>query len=314
MSVPAHLSDEFNTGLDDFDMSDAVIPRLSIEHRDGEFKDGLSNETFKTLNVIILGLVKQRVLWHPGMDDDDAMPMCRSTNHDLGFPNVSEKQPKEKRFPWDGSGFDPKDYPNDGEDVVTPLPCSGCQLKEWGSHPDGKRPFCSEQFTLPVLYDPSGEGDYVPAIITFQKTALKPLKAYLSSFARSRNAAFMAITEMSLDTFSRGQTVYSVPNFKKVGTTEQDDWREYSTNYVTMREFLTAAPGSRSEEESSEAPKPSENKAAPPAAKKKAEPEVVEGDVVDAEIVEEAPEPPKKAAAPKPAPVAEAEDDDELPF
>lgn len=299
MSVPAKTSDfEFETGLEDFDMEDAVIPRLTIVHKEGQFKDSLSNEQFDKINIIILGLVKQRVLWHTTVDDGD-WPMCRSTNHDTGFPNVSDDQPKEKRFPWDKSKFDKADYPPDDEGNIR-LPCKGCALKEWGSHPDGKRPYCSEQFTLPVLYDPREDGNWVPAIITFQKTALKPLKSYLTSFARSRNAAFMAVTEVSLNILSRGQTDYSVPSFKRVGDTDEENWREYSTSFRAMKDFLEAEPGSREFTEEEEEAKPAQKPAA------KAEPEE-KSDVVEAEIVEE----PKAAATPA---ASSDEDDDDLPF
>lgn len=300
MTVPAKTSDfEFDTGLEDFDLEDAVIPRLTIVHREGQFKDSLSNETFDSIKVIILGLVKQRVLWHPTVDDGD-WPMCRSVNHDIGFPNVSDDQPKDKRFPWDKSGFDPSDYPADENGQIR-LPCSGCALKEWGSHPDGKRPYCSEQFTLPVLYDPRDDGNWVPAIITFQKTGLKPLKSYLTSFARSRNAAFMAVTEIGLTLQHRGQTDYSVPTFKRVGDTDEENWREYSASFRTMKEFLEADPGSRDYEAED---KKIDKK---PAASKATEQEEDEN-VVEAELVEDKPK------AKETVPPAADEDDDDLPF
>src|SRR5690606_15412571 len=147
----------FETGLEDFGMEDAVIPRLKIVHKEGVFEDSLSGEKFETISLVILGLVKQRILWHQTVDDGD-MPMCRSANHDTGFPNLSDDQPKEKRFPWEKSGFRPEDYQD--EDGNFRLPCSGCNLKEWKSHPDGKRPYCSEQFTLPVLYSDNPDGDF----------------------------------------------------------------------------------------------------------------------------------------------------------
>jgi hypothetical protein len=290
-----HPSDfEFETGLEDFDMSDAVIPRLTIAHRDGEFRDSLSNEQFPKLTTIMLGLVKQRVLWHPDIDDGD-WPMCRSADHDTGFPNMNESQPMDKRFPWEKAGFDPADYPP-GADGQIRLPCAGCTLKEWKSHPDGKRPYCSEQFTIPMLYDPRQDGNWVPAVFSFQKTALKPLKSYLTSFARSKNAAFQAITEIGLDMMKRGTTEYAVPNFRRVGDTNEEEWRGYSTSFRTMKDFLTADPGSREEAEPT-APSVQQNNR-PAEEKKKDE------DVVEAQIVEDA------AGDSAPA----ADDDDDLPF
>ena len=295
-NLPATTDDDFSTGLEEFGVEDTVIPRITIAHKDGQFKDSLTNEQFDTLTVIILGLVKQRVLWHMTVDDDD-WPMCRSTNHITGFPNLSDEQPKEKRFPWDKSKFDKADFPPD-EDGLIRLPCEGCALKEWGTHPDGKRPYCTEQFTLPILYDPRGDENFVPAVVTFQKTGLKPLKTYLSSFARSRGAAYEAVTEMSLDLQSRGDTVYSVPKFKRVGDTDQDDWRMFSANYKSIAQFLRAEPGSRDEDEAPTAVSDNTAKAPEQVAEKKSEP-------VEPEVVEE----PKSEA-----PAAEADDDDDLPF
>jgi len=299
------------TGLDEFGIEDAVIPRITIVHKEGRFKDSLSNQEFESITCIILGLVKQRSLWHPTVDEGD-WPMCRSMDHNTGFPNLSDEQPKEKRFDllWDKAGFDPKDFPA-GDDGMVRLPCASCGLKEWGSHPDGKKPYCSEQFTLPILYDPDGDGIWVPAIVTFQKTALKGLKAYLSSFARSKSAAFQAVTEISLRMEKKGSTDYSVPEFKKVGTTEEENWLEYSTNYRTMANFLRADPGSRDDSESS-APA---TKA--PEAKEEPKADDSDSDVVDAEVVEDSADTAKSAdTSSESAPSSDSatEDDDDLPF
>lgn len=301
---------DFDTGLDDFDMEDAVIPRLTIVHKEGRFKDSLSNEEFDSVRVIFLGLVKQRTLWHFTVDEGD-WPMCRSANHEIGFPNLSDEQPKEKRFPWEKSGFSPADYPPD-EDGKIRLPCDRCQLKEWKSHPDGKKPYCAEQFTMPVLYDPHGDDFWVPAIMTFQKTSLKGLKSYLTSFKRNKAPAFEAVTEITLTIQRKGSNDYSVPNFKRVGDTESDNWREYSTNFRTIRDFLTEEPATEDDGVVGEVPASSSQ----PAATKQ---EVKEEEIHDAEIVEEPEvkkeEPAKsepKAEAPPASPAAD--DDDDLPF
>lgn len=234
---------EFETGLEDFDMEDAVVPRLSIVHKDQEFKDSLTGETFPKISAIILGLVKQRVLWFPTVDEGD-WPMCRSANHDIGFPNVSDKQPKEKAFPWETSGFNPDDFPPDDEGLIR-LPCAGCQLKEWKTHPDGKKPYCAEQFTLPLLYATDPDAPLAPAILTLQKTSLKPIKAYLTGFSRSQTPAFSVVTEIGLEAAKRGSNEYSIATLKRIANSDPDQWRAYATQYRAMRDFLTADPGER---------------------------------------------------------------------
>lgn len=306
-NVPV-VPQDYDTGLEQFGMEDAVIPRLSIVHKEQEFKDSLTNEQFPKIKTIILGLQKQRVLFHHIVDDGD-VPMCKSANFETGFPNVDEDVKKDKRFPWDKSGFDPSDYPPDENGLIR-LPCSGCQLKEWGSHPDGKKPYCAEQFTLPILYDPRETDEWVPALITFQKTSLKPLKSYITSFARSKSAAFQAITEISLTAEKRGSNEYSVPIFKRIGDTDEENWREFSTNFRSMRDFLTADPGSRDEDSGPAVSAPSGNVAKPPADKTKAEAEEATEaeEPVEGEVVED---PPTSAEA---GPSTDEDDDDDLPF
>jgi hypothetical protein len=276
----------------------------------------------------MLGLVRQRILWHPSLDDDDAAPMCKSTNFQIGFPDLNaEEQPKNKLFPWEESGFRPEDYPP-GPDGLRRLPCSGCQLKEWGSHPDGKKPYCSEQFTIPLLYDPNSDDNWIPAIISFQKTSLKPLKNYLSSFKRSKSGAFSVFTEMGLDLTKRGANPYSVPNFKNVGQTDSDDWPEYATAYRQLRDFLTADPGRSDDEEGSITVSVQQDPWTGPSDDGVVDGEVVEDVPVEDVPAEAEPTPPpappaKKTAAPPPpvaktasAPAAEQTDgdDDDLPF
>lgn len=291
-SVPA-IDEDMETGLEDFGVGDAVVPRLSIVHKEAEFRDSLSGMQFTKVRVIILGLVKQRILWSTDIEENSA-PMCKSPDHKTGFPNVSDDVPRDRRFPWDKSGFRPADFPAD-EDGNVRLPCDGCQLKEWGSHPDGKRPYCTEQFTLPVMYDPYENDSWVPAIMTFQKTGIKPVRSYLTSFARSQNPAYTAFTEISLNLQHRGQTDYSVPSFKRVGDTEPDFYREYSTSFTTLKRFLQAAPQHTDEEQ----PAASNNVTQEPSARN--------------EVKTTAEDPWASSAKPATS-AASSDDDDDMPF
>lgn len=309
-NVPA-TNDDLDTGLGDFGIEDAVVPRLNISHKDASFKDSLTNETFTSIQVIFLGLVKQRVLFHFKVDDGDK-PMCKSPDHKHGFPNVDEDTKKDKRFPWDRSGFEPQHFPADDNGIIM-LGCDGCQLKEWGSHPDGNKPYCSEQFTMPILYDPYGNGNWVPAIMSFAKTALKPLKSYLTAFQRGGNAAYEAVTEITLRTESRGSNEYCVPIFRRVGDTDTTEYRGYSQNFRMMKSFLEAFPGSREEtEDVPEAPAaPTDNVARPPEPVPETQQTATQ---TETKATESAPSPePTAAASPAATPPAPADDDD-LPF
>lgn len=231
------------TGLEDFQVTDAVIPRLTIEHTKGTFKDNLSGQEYAQVNVIILGLVKQRVLWHTTVDDGDT-PMCKSPDFITGFPDLETTG--DKAFPWDKSGFDPSTLTRDPDGLVS-LPCAGCSLKEWGSAPDGKKPYCSEQWTMPILYEGlneegHGSGLYVPALFSLHRSGLKPIKAYLTSFSNTGSPAFIKITRIALKLQSRGTVTYATPKFAPVGDTDPSTWAGYSGNFLEMRDYLTRRP------------------------------------------------------------------------
>jgi hypothetical protein len=311
-NLPANPEDFANTGLEDFAVTDAVIPRISIVHDEGVWKDNLSNQKFSTLRFVILGLVKQRVLFHNIVDDGD-VPMCKSPDFKTGFPNPDA--PRNKSFPWAAAGFDPADYPENA-DGFRPLPCDGCQLKEWGTHPNGSTPYCSEQWTLPIYYDSSmdASGDWMPAILTLQKSSIKPIRAYLTSFARSNKPAFVSICEGTLTVNTRGSVDYSTPTFIPVGDSDRSMWMEYSENFVQMKGYLTAPPRG---EDSDEGGAPQQAPAANPQAPQEPQPTPTEPPAQPAPAPTPPPQAPTPAPTaqtpPSPTPPSPAADDD-LPF
>jgi len=252
------LTSDMETGLEEFDQTDMVIPRLQILHKEGRFRDTLTNEEFAPLErAILLGLVKQRILWHSTVDDGD-LPMCKSPDHNTGYPNVDEDTKKDKRFPWDLSGFKQSDFSGDQPQ----LPCEGCKLKEWETHPDGKKPYCAEVYQLPLMYAPNEDSDlWIPAIVAFSKTGLKTLRNYLSGFQRRQAPLFSAVTRVELELNKRGGNIFSTPKFTKVDDIPQADWREHSLNFSSMKAFLQRPPR---EFEDEGGPAPSDNTARPP--------------------------------------------------
>lgn len=242
----ANPEDFGTTGLEDFGLTDAVIPRIKIAHKDGQWEDNLSGARYDTLRFIILGMVKQRILWHTEVDEGDS-PMCKSPDFQTGFPNLDA--PVKKSFPWAKSGFDPNSVPTDPESGSKPLPCSSCALKDWGTHPNGSTPYCAEQWTLAILFDPDGDGQtWVPAILSLQKSSIKPIRSFLTAFARTNKPAFTAICEGTLKVSTRGAVDYSTPTFKHAGSTDQENWLEYSQQYLQMRDYLMQKPRSSEED------------------------------------------------------------------
>lgn len=218
-------------GLEDFTNEDMVMPRLTILHQEGVFQDTLSNEKFGELEVVLLGLVKQRILWPPEMEAEKKPPLCKSFNYTEGRPDGENPS----RFPWKASGFAMADHV-DGENPPV-LTCEGCALKEWGSHPKSDTPWCSEQHVLPLMM--SVGGGFSPAILTLQRTAIKPSKAYMTSFARSQSPLFVTTTKLSLSVQRRGTVTYSVPIFARGTATEVEDHPEFALTYRRIRDYLT---------------------------------------------------------------------------
>lgn len=229
-----------STGLEDMSTSDMVLPRIKIVQTEGLWQDSNSGLKMEVLRFIPIGLVKQRVLFHHNVENDD-VPMCKSSDFVTGYPNPDA--PERKSFPWELSGFNPSDFPRDGLGNQ-PLPCDGCALKDWGSSPISDAPYCSEQWTLPIYYDssPDYSGEWNAAILTLQKSNIKPIRTYFTSFASSGKPPFVDIAQGRLKTQQRGQVIYSVASFTKEGESPRDRWMEFSEQYADMRAFLTRPP------------------------------------------------------------------------
>lgn len=248
--VPYDPDSYGDVGLEDVGAADVVIPRLSINHLDATFKDNLSKAEYPTLKVILLGLVKQRIMWKSEVEDGDK-PLCKSPDFEHGFPNVRQDVTPDKKFPWDESNFNPADFPPEkGINDLTTLPCANCKFSEWGTDKNGKStpPPCTEQHTYPLLFSSDDGESYSPALLSLQRTGIKPSRQYISSFAQSKTPMFTVFTQLSLTPQSRGSVRYAVPNLRRAEQTDRDMWGEYASQYRTIRDFVRAAPRKRDEE------------------------------------------------------------------
>lgn len=242
-------------GLEDIGVTDVVIPRLQIVHADGVFMDNLSKNVYPSLKVILLGMVKQRIMWDDKIDEGDR-PQCKSTDFINGFPQMRDDIPKRKQFPWERSNFSPENFkPEDGLNNMVTLPCGSCIFKDWDKG-DWKTPPCNEQHTYPLLYSPDGDPEnLIPALFTTQRTGIKPSRTYISSFAQTKTPLFTVFTELTLTQQSRGINKYSVPNFKRLEQTDRGGWSEYANQLRSIREFIRQPPRSpKDDEPTSDAP------------------------------------------------------------
>lgn len=313
-----------DVGLEDIGASDIVIPRLQIVHQEGTFKDNLSGATFGTMDVVLLGLVKQRIMWADDPAEGDK-PLCKSPDFVHGFPNVNETLARDKRFPWSVSNFAPEQavplelkpnmdhaFPNGYSSNGLPvLNCAVCKFNKWGTNPaNGKStpPPCTEQHTYALQYSPDNGENWITALLTLQRTGVKPSKQYISSFAQTKTPMFTVHTTLGLTLQKKGTVDYSVPTFRRGEPTDRNVWMEYGNQLRSIRDFIRSAPR-RTEEDDENAPVViTSNENTAPAAK------VEPMTAPPAQPVAPPVATPAAAPAPVAAPVVATVVDDDLPF
>lgn len=231
--------DDMLEGLDDFDPEvDGTIPRLQLRGDGAVFVDTLSGEEYPAVDLILLGAVKQRVLWEPEFTGEAVDPLCRARTVPKPKGDRTDEQggiPGEE-FPWAESGLTPEDLSAEGT-----LDCRDCKLALWDSIPGKEKssPWCAEQWVFPALM--KVDGALVPFIVTFQRSSLTNAKKYVQAFGRTRTPMFTVWTHIELEQLKRGTTKYAGVEFKKgaeTGTIE--DHREFADTFRRIKGFLTA--------------------------------------------------------------------------
>ena len=273
-------------GLEDFDESDLIMPTLKLgANQDAGFIiDGLSGERYPGepgIEMVVLGIVKQRILWPPEMGPTKEDPLCKSYEFKLGHPDPENPS----RYPWAASGFT---APAVGAPPSI-LSCEDCRLKEWGTNPGPQKeaPWCTEQHTYVVLQIINES--YAPAILMLQRTGIKPSKAYMSSFARTKTPMFIKTTHLRLSVQKRGIVEYSVPILEPGRPTPPEMFQQFADQYRRIRTMLQTPRSGDIEDVPVAAPASNVHQPAP------------------APVAQPAPAPvaqPAPAPAPQPAPVA----------
>lgn len=294
---------EHDDSLDEITPEDVPTPRLRVIPDEGVFENADTGERYEELVCIILGLARSRVFWPPEMEED-SVPFCRSQDAKTGYPNVEDDVPVKKQFPWKRSNFDRADLPVvEGTDQPI-IQCAECIFSKWDDE-NGRPAPCSEVLNLPVFYQ-DRYGVMNAAIVTFKRSGFRPTMRYLGAMKQAKQSPFMYYTTIRLEPRKRGEVDYSVPKFVKGEMTERgegnENWIYYHKVWQQIREFMRRPRSRRSEEDE-------DLQASSP-------------DIVDAEVEEEPPAPPKqsrpaaKKAAPKAAPKTEPAGDvtDDIPL
>ncbi|QOP65392.1 hypothetical protein SEA_DIABLA_66 [Gordonia phage Diabla] len=283
------------TGLEDFDTSDLTMPRLSIDHPEAAFKNSQTDELFSELTVILLGLHKSRIMWGEMSDGDDQdPPLCKSPDMRNGFPNMDSELPTSKQFPWEAQDvYSPTDAspllvgPDKNLLTMPSIGCKDCHFKEWNTDPSGKKPWCSEEWTFPLLYqDPEDADVWVPALFTIRRSGIKPARQYVTPFASKKTPIFTVATKLTLDVNKRGMVKFCTPIFTKVAKTDPESYQDYFDSFKSAQGFLLQYPMPRDDDdrEAAAATVPDGD---------------IEGNVIDADVVTEEP---KQEPAPTPTP------------
>lgn len=211
-------------GMEDVENADLAMPVIKLNHTEAVWEDSLSGEKFEVLDAVLLGLIKGRILWPTEVGDEKVPPLCKSYDFEVGYPG--------KEFPFKAAGLDV------APGVGTTLACATCPLKDWGSNPSGDTPWCSEQHTYAILTNLDEDGQGSPAVLTLQRSAIKPSRAYLSAFARTRQPLFTVRTTLTLDAKRRGTVSYAVPKLARGAATPGDMHGEYANTYLSIRDFV----------------------------------------------------------------------------
>jgi hypothetical protein len=248
-NLPATVTEEYGTGLEDLEDEVGMVPRIGINHPGGVFKDSLSGEEFPKIIGVPLGVFKQRVFWASEMGETPSKPLCKSNDAKTGYPNMEAE--KNGGFPWsEAPGLDPNTASKDEFDRPI-IACDACPFAQWGKNAKtGKNvpPPCKERHTYPFIYNRERqsagyEAPYMESgIISFQGSGIKPSKMYVSAFVRNKLPLYAAVVEISLDTNKRGTVEYSVPKFTKIADVPKDEWELYARDLPEMRKFLTEPP------------------------------------------------------------------------
>jgi len=238
------LPDYGDLGLEDVSSSESA-PRLRISHKSGQYINSQTGETYDTFVGIPLGVIRGRVFFPREIDPSgNGKPLCKSPDAITGYPNINPALPRDKQFPWDGSGYVESEVPTDARGQK-PIQCDACAYSNWR---DKTPPPCAEQWTIPLVYprrdEHTGEwGEWDNVILaSFQKTSLTPAKKYATSFKQTRKPMFSAVVTLGLDMEHRGNVDYAVSTCTRGADVPQEDWPKYADIYRQFRDYLHEPP------------------------------------------------------------------------
>lgn len=196
-------------GLDGFDASDMVIPRLKLiqptsrEATDGDASPGvllcnLSGASYEQIRFVPLFMRKGRVLFVEG----DERPTCASD--DNVTPSARIEQPIKKK-------------------------CAGCPRQEWI---DGVPPDCAMVYSIFALNLDAGEA---PFILQCKGTAIKPTKKLISYFTLRKLSPFSVACTIKPSKTKNSRGTFYVPEFIDIAPVDPAD--KYREQFLALRGY-----------------------------------------------------------------------------
>lgn len=215
------------TGLESVDASDIALPVINIDHAENVFVDKLTGQKYPEIDGVLLGLLKQRIMWDTEMSAPGSTqgPMCKSPDAVTGAP--------QENFPWPEYKKAGGALPSGSKTIA----CADCPFAQWGSNPKNDTPWCSLQHVYPVVV---GDSENVTGLLTLQRSALKPSSGYLTGFVRDAKPLFTHRTKIRLDANRKGTVKYSVPRFERGEATPEDLplWTKWAKQYNHIKRTM----------------------------------------------------------------------------
>jgi len=220
------------TGLEEMDAGDLIIPRMSITQpttpdidaaNQGKFLVNITGDFQETMTAVLIKLSKSRILFPEKYKRDNA-PLCRS--HDFKVPanDIPGAEPMAKFC-----GLLPL-APGEKKQK------HACPYANWTVDDKGKPvpPRCQETWNTLIVDLES----YMPMFFSLKSAALKPLRKIISAIsmiARAKNVPMWSLKfDMALEKVTNDSGTFYIPTFNGLSALEKDD----AENMAAIRQQL----------------------------------------------------------------------------
>jgi hypothetical protein len=214
------------------------LARMTIEHNSGMYLiNELPVEQTQLNTVILLGAVRQRVMFTPREINTPSGLECKSYDFEHGKPTPL--------FAREGSNF-PEFAIDEAIAAEAPtLDCGACIFKNWKTDDRGRKVHsrCIPQIVVPLLLpqeDPSAP--FIPAVVSYQRSAEQPVTEYMKEFTKANRPAYTAISQLRLNVNLGSGFKYSTPKFTLMGDIGSEFYPVLSLIYRAAKGVIQTPP------------------------------------------------------------------------